>query len=94
MASIQSFTFRLTTACHECLAEEQSAENITFILDGNGEFSQTMGMLVDKNDLGFGKRSWRYSMLVKMELLKKYSTRRSLRATLLRSAMPTPCSTT
>jgi glutaredoxin-like protein len=24
-----------------------------------------MGLLVDKDDLGFGKRSWRYSMLVK-----------------------------
>jgi glutaredoxin-like protein len=44
--------------------EDQRAENIQFIPDGNGEFSQGMGMLVDKNDLGFGKRSWRYSMLV------------------------------
>ena len=33
--------------------------------DGNGEFTDGMGMLVDKADLGFGKRSWRYSMLVK-----------------------------
>lgn len=31
--------------------------------DGNGEFTEAMGMLVDKDDLGFGKRSWRYSML-------------------------------
>jgi len=44
---------------------DQGADNITFIPDGNGEFTEGMGLLVDKNDLGFGKRSWRYSMLVK-----------------------------
>ena len=32
--------------------------------DGTGEFSRKMGMLVDKSNLGFGMRSWRYSMLV------------------------------
>ncbi|MBD2168094.1 glutathione peroxidase [Calothrix membranacea FACHB-236] len=46
-------------------AKDQEATNITLIPDGNGEFTQGMGMLVDKSDLGFGKRSWRYSMLVK-----------------------------
>lgn len=50
---------------------DQHAENITFIPDGNGDFSAGMGMLVDKNDLGFGKRSWRYSMLVKDGVIKK-----------------------
>lgn len=44
---------------------DQEAENITFIPDGNGEFSKGMGMLVAKKELGFGDRSWRYSMLVK-----------------------------
>jgi glutathione-dependent peroxiredoxin len=43
----------------------QSAANITMIPDGNGEFTAGMGMLVDKHDLGFGHRSWRYSMLVR-----------------------------
>jgi glutathione-dependent peroxiredoxin len=42
----------------------QKAENITFLPDGTGAFTEGMGMLVDKDDLGFGKRSWRYSMLV------------------------------
>lgn len=51
--------------------KDQNAENITFIPDGNGEFSEGMGMLVDKNDLGFGKRSWRYSMLVKNGVVEK-----------------------
>ncbi len=45
--------------------KDQDAPNVTFIPDGNGEFTEKMGMLVDKADLGFGKRSWRYSMLVK-----------------------------
>ncbi len=44
---------------------DQEAEKITLIPDGNGSFTEGMGMLVDKSDLGFGKRSWRYSMLVK-----------------------------
>ena len=49
----------------------QEADNITFIPDGNGEFTQQMGMLVDKDNLGFGKRSWRYSMLVTDGVIKK-----------------------
>ncbi|MBW4629903.1 MAG: glutathione peroxidase [Brasilonema octagenarum HA4186-MV1] len=52
-------------------AKDQQAENITFIPDGNGEFTEGMGMLVDKSDLGFGKRSWRYSMLVKDGVVEK-----------------------
>ncbi len=51
--------------------DAQNADNITFIPDGNGEFTDGMGMLVDKNDLGFGKRSWRYSMLVKDGVVEK-----------------------
>ncbi|WP_281556739.1 glutathione peroxidase [Thalassomonas sp. RHCl1] len=52
-------------------AADQEADNITLIPDGNGEFTDGMGMLVDKNDLGFGKRSWRYSMLVKNGVVEK-----------------------
>jgi len=51
--------------------QDQEAENITVIPDGNGEFTQGMGMLVDKQDLGFGKRSWRYSMLVRNGVVEK-----------------------
>jgi len=50
---------------------EQHAENLTFLPDGNGHFSAGMDMLVDKEDLGFGKRSWRYSMLVKDGVVEK-----------------------
>jgi glutaredoxin-like protein len=45
--------------------EDQKATNITLLPDGNGEFTSKMGMLVGKQDLGFGQRSWRYSMLVR-----------------------------
>jgi glutaredoxin-like protein len=51
--------------------EAENAWNITFIPDGNGDFTDGMGMLVDKDDLGFGKRSWRYSMLVKDGVIDK-----------------------
>ena len=50
---------------------EQNADNIRFLPDGNGDFSRGMGMLVEKNDLGFGERSWRYSMLVRDGVIKK-----------------------
>lgn len=42
----------------------QGVKNIFLLPDGNGEFSRKMGMLVDKGNLGFGMRSWRYSMYV------------------------------
>ena len=52
-------------------AKDQEAENVFLLPDGNGEFTDGMGMLVDKADLGFGKRSWRYSMLVKDGVVEK-----------------------
>jgi glutaredoxin-like protein len=51
--------------------EDQEAENVTLIPDGNGDFTAGMGMLVDKSALGFGKRSWRYSMLVKDGVIER-----------------------
>jgi glutaredoxin-like protein len=52
-------------------AQDQEAENVFLLPDGNGEFTHGMGQLVDKSDLGFGKRSWRYSMLVKDGVVEK-----------------------
>jgi glutaredoxin-like protein len=52
-------------------AKDQESDNVVLIPDGNGEFTAGMGMLVDKSDLGFGKRSWRYSMLVKNGVIDK-----------------------
>ncbi|MFS2225220.1 glutathione peroxidase [Pantoea sp. B65] len=50
---------------------DQQANNITFIPDGNGDFTRGMEMLVEKADLGFGPRSWRYSMLVRNGVVEK-----------------------
>jgi len=52
-------------------AKDQEADNITLVPDGNGEFTEGMDMLVDKAELGFGKRSWRYSMLVEDGVIQK-----------------------
>jgi len=52
-------------------AKDQESANIVLVPDGNGEFTEGMGMLVDKRDLGFGKRSWRYSALVKDGMIEK-----------------------
>lgn len=51
--------------------EDQKAFDLRFIPDGNGEFTAGMGLLVDKDELGFGKRSWRYSMLVRDGVIEK-----------------------
>ena len=44
--------------------QRQGVERTTLLPDGSGTFTRRMGMLVDKDNLGFGRRSWRYSMLV------------------------------
>lgn len=50
---------------------QQGADRITFVPDGSGHFTRAMGMLVDRDDLGFGMRSWRYSMLVRDGVIEK-----------------------
>jgi thioredoxin-dependent peroxiredoxin len=44
--------------------KQQGVNNVFLLPDGNAEFTRKMGMLVNKDNLGFGMRSWRYSMLV------------------------------
>ncbi|MEI6986103.1 MAG: peroxiredoxin, partial [Rhodospirillaceae bacterium] len=44
--------------------KSQGVEKVFLLPDGNGEFTRKMGMLVDKTNLGFGHRTWRYSMYV------------------------------
>ncbi len=51
--------------------KDQEASNVMLLPDGNGAFTEAMGMLVDKSDLNFGKRSWRYSMLVRDKVIEK-----------------------
>lgn len=50
---------------------DQGVNKVTLLPDGNGDFTRGMGMLVDKTELGFGERSWRYSMLVKDGMVEK-----------------------
>ena len=45
-------------------AADQKLENVKVIPDGNGQFTQEMGMLCQKRDKCFGERSWRYAMIV------------------------------
>lgn len=45
-------------------AKAQGVENIKMIPDGSGKFTKALDMLVDKDNLGFGHRSWRYAMVV------------------------------
>ncbi|MBT8442053.1 MAG: glutathione peroxidase [Gammaproteobacteria bacterium] len=51
--------------------KQQCAENLRFVPDGTGEFTHGMGLLVNRDDLGFGQRSWRYSMLVRDGVIEK-----------------------
>lgn len=45
-------------------AKHLGVKNVFMLPDGNGDFTRKMGMLVNKSNLGFGMRSWRYSMVV------------------------------
>lgn len=52
-------------------ALELRCKNVKLLPDGNADFTRGMGMLVQKRNLGFGERSWRYSMLVKDGIIMK-----------------------
>lgn len=52
--------------------KSQNAKNVFLLPDGNGEFTRKMGMLVDKSNLGFGMRSWRYSMHIEDGEIKQF----------------------
>lgn len=55
-------------------AKAQNLKNIFMLPDGNGDFSREMGMLVSKENVGFGHRSWRYSMYIEDSIIKKINT--------------------
>ncbi len=54
--------------------KSQNANNVLLLPDGSAEFTRKIGMLVDKSNLGFGMRSWRYSMLVEDGVIVKTFT--------------------
>ena len=45
--------------------------NVKPIPDGSGDFTRALGMLVKKDNLGFGLRSWRYSAIVEDGMIKQ-----------------------
>lgn len=45
-------------------AQSQDLKNVNVIPDGSGEFTRKMGMLIEKSNVGFGMRSWRYAAIV------------------------------
>ncbi len=51
--------------------QAQGVEKVKLLPDGSGEFTRKMGMLVHKDNLGFGMRSWRYSALIDNGEVKK-----------------------
>ena len=52
-------------------AQDQSIEKVKLIPDGNAYFTRSMGMLVNKSNLGFGARSWRYAAVVDNGVIEK-----------------------
>lgn len=52
--------------------KSQNLENVKLIPDGSGEFTRKMGMLVAKDNLGFGMRSWRYAAVINNGQVEKW----------------------
>ena len=52
-------------------AQDQNIEKVKLIPDGNSYFTRSMGMLVNKSNLGFGDRSWRYAAIVDNGIIEK-----------------------
>ena len=55
-----------------CWAKDQNLQNVKVIPDGSGYFTTEMGMLVEKDNLGFGLRSWRYAVVINDGAIEKW----------------------
>ena len=44
--------------------QADGSKDVTMLADGNGEFSEAVGLTMDGSGFGMGKRSQRYSMIV------------------------------
>lgn len=53
-------------------AKQQNVSNIKMLPDGSQNFTTGMGMLVSKDNLGFGFRSWRYAVIVNNGKIEKW----------------------
>ncbi|WP_026618724.1 thioredoxin-dependent peroxiredoxin [Ensifer sp. WSM1721] len=52
--------------------KSQGLENVKLIPDGSGEFTRKIGMLVAKDNLGFGMRSWRYAAVINNGVVEQW----------------------
>ena len=53
-------------------ADHQKLKKVKVLPDGNADFTRSMGMLVQKNHVGFGMRSWRYCAIINNEIIEKW----------------------
>lgn len=53
-------------------AKSQNLKNVEVIPDGSGEFTRKVGALVEKDNLGFGLRSWRYAAIVNNGIVEEW----------------------
>ena len=53
-------------------SEKMQIKNVKFIPDGNGYFTKQMGMLISKENKGFGNRSWRYMAVITDGIVEKW----------------------
>ncbi len=52
--------------------KDQNIQHVKMIPDGSGNFTRYMGMLIGKNHLGFGMRSWRYMAVINDGVIEKW----------------------
>ena len=60
-------------------AKDQGIEKVTLVPDGNAYFTRSMGYLVNKSNLGFGERSWRYAAVVNDGVIEKLFVEEGMR---------------
>ena len=50
--------------------DQQAGDKVRMLADGNGEFTEKVGLVMDGTKFGMGKRSQRYSMIVEDGVVK------------------------
>ena len=53
-------------------ADQQNLRKVKVLPDGNADCTRAMGMLVDKKNVGFGQRSWRYWAIINDGVVEKW----------------------
>jgi peroxiredoxin len=53
-------------------AKQQEIENVKVIPDGSGNMTRFLGMLIGKNHLGFGLRSWRFMAVINDGVIEQW----------------------